>query len=694
MAKIAIYKRISSAKQVGKDGDSLGVQQEKCENYLKSQGYSYDDFIYFEDEGISGTTVEGRDDLKRLIKRINSQKIGDEDYIEGICCMDLSRISRSMKHTIDIFKLLKNLKLKLYTVDGAFIGDLDSRNSKIMMSIFSMLNEIFIDQLSEKVTYGMKNSSNSGHYQGGNPPLGYHYTNIKNSKGKFKKKLEVDEKEKHIIKLIFQWFLDEKMSISGVSKRLNENGYLTKTGKLFRATSVLKILENPIYFGKIFWGKRRTISKDEDTGAKEVESITIHDVVFEDLPDANHEPIIDVEIFKKTLLRLNDRKQHRETRPVADLRSNTRLNDYFYYNKKMFSNILRCPNCNGKMTSYNQKGKKRKDGTIGASKIYYKCIAYSSGQTSCEGYYSVQENRVFNFIKKDFFSKLQEGFDLIKQYNIYLNEKNNGENKLLINKEIQTEMDELSTIKKNKKSIEMKLERIIDDQISVADKTSRKYAILQKKVDSFENQLDDIAKTINEHEKKINYAIERKEQLLTNFRKNEGFESIELYFESLPLPKKREALEQVYDVIVIDTISNAKNGPKKLEVKKIVENQLYKPISICKILGIEDFEDFNNFLTEKGKPLLLFDKHFPRTESYFDAIINKDNEKLENYFDELGNIVDIKNYTQIINQEKKSTKHESWHSIKNSNELDFITKLFEIPEDKAIDQSIKDENDD
>ena len=99
MSKIAIYTRVSSEKQAAEDRYSLTVQKEKSVYYLKSQGYKEEDMIFFEDAGISGTTIEQRDELKELLRQIQEPN----SEIEGICCFDLSRISRSISHTLDIF---------------------------------------------------------------------------------------------------------------------------------------------------------------------------------------------------------------------------------------------------------------------------------------------------------------------------------------------------------------------------------------------------------------------------------------------------------------------------------------------------------------------------------------------------------------------------------------------------------------
>ena len=101
MGKIAVYTRVSSARQAADDAYSLDVQKERCIFLLKSKGYNDADIDFYCDAGISGTTILERDQLKELLDKL------ERGQYDGICCYDLSRISRSISHTLQIFKLLK-----------------------------------------------------------------------------------------------------------------------------------------------------------------------------------------------------------------------------------------------------------------------------------------------------------------------------------------------------------------------------------------------------------------------------------------------------------------------------------------------------------------------------------------------------------------------------------------------------------
>lgn len=357
MGKIAVYTRVSSARQASDDAYSLEVQKERCIYLLKSKGYAEEDIVYYTDAGISGTTIAERDELKELLDALGRGKL------DGICCYDLSRISRSISHTMEIFRLLKENQLRLYTCDGAFDGDINGQNAKIMVSIYSMLNELFIDQLRKRVIDGMTKSVESGNYFGGPAPLGYRYEYFstkqdgkiletqdkKTRKEDIKKRLVIDEEEKPVIELIFDLFVRQKYSIKGVAEYLNLHGYTTRKGAQFATTTVQKTLENPVYAGRLFWGKRRQKKKTEE-GVRIWDKITIYDINFYDLPEGNHPKIIDEEFYLETVERLRSRRQIRKKQNTAESMRGITKEVYDDMHKKMFINILYCPNCGEKLS--------------------------------------------------------------------------------------------------------------------------------------------------------------------------------------------------------------------------------------------------------------------------------------------------------------------------------------------------------
>lgn len=647
MSKIAVYTRVSSARQAAEDAYSLDVQKERCIFLLKSKGYNESDIDLFCDAGISGTTILERDQLKELLEKL------EEGQYDGICCYDLSRISRSISHTLQIFKILKENNLRLYTCDGAFNGDINGQNAKIMVSIYSMLNELFIDQLRERVIDGMSKSVEAGNYFGGPPPFGYKYEyyslkqenkvqenqDSKTKKKDIKKRLVIDEEERPIVELIFTLFTKEKYSIKNVAQHLNLHGYKTRQGKQFATATVQKILENPVYCSRLFWGKRRQKKKTEE-GVRVWEKKTIYDTNFNDLPVGNHQAIISEDIFLETLERLHSRRKIRMNQNTAESMWGITKQQFDDANKKMFINILRCPGCGGRMTSSLQPAPKLANGKRGKAKIYYKCNSYNAGKNYCDGYYSVQEERAFNLIKEDFFKRLKEAFMLVKEYQQYINEKYGTEEQMLFDVEISKFKEEIKMLEKNQTRLISKLDTLIERQL-LEDSNTIKYERLEKIIKDTETEIAKVQQLITEQQYNIRQAEKRREALLKETHEQEQFDNIEDYFNSLPLLQRRELLEKVYSKIVIDTISNARYGPKKLNVKEIEYNQYSSIVGLCKTLGVQDFKEFNNYLKTKGREINLLAQHYGDAEEYMKDIekVNVSN-KFKNYIEELDAIKD------------------------------------------------------
>ena len=76
-----IYVRVSTERQV-QEGYSISAQKENLTNFAK--GHDFKVYDIYADEGISGKNIEGRPDVKRLIKDIKDGKIDVEKHVRVI----------------------------------------------------------------------------------------------------------------------------------------------------------------------------------------------------------------------------------------------------------------------------------------------------------------------------------------------------------------------------------------------------------------------------------------------------------------------------------------------------------------------------------------------------------------------------------------------------------------------------------
>lgn len=112
---------------------------------------------------------------------------------------------------------------------------------------------------------GREEKAKSGGWNGGFAPYG---CRLVKGDDKSKGKLETVPEEKAVVQLVFDMFLNRNMGYTAISGYLNRNGYTRPPAKNairpsygeWSSDHIKRMLSNPIYTGRVAWGKRRTES--------------------------------------------------------------------------------------------------------------------------------------------------------------------------------------------------------------------------------------------------------------------------------------------------------------------------------------------------------------------------------------------------------------------------------------------------
>lgn len=153
------------------------------------------------------------------------------------------------------------------------------------------------------------------------------------------------------------------MGISGVAKWLNDNNYRKKvrqnsTLELISASFVKRVLDNPVYMGKIVYGRRRNEKID---GTRNEYHVVKQDADSYELYDGQHEAIISEKDWYYA---------HEKRSKNAFKREKTHSLEHFH----ILSGLVKCPVCGGKMYGVvNRKQKKDGSGDFYTDMWYYLC---------------------------------------------------------------------------------------------------------------------------------------------------------------------------------------------------------------------------------------------------------------------------------------------------------------------------------
>lgn len=237
MKTVAIYSRKS--KFTGK-GDSIENQIEMCKEYILKKIGSVE-FLIYEDEGFSGSTIE-RPKFKKLIKDIKSKKI------DALVCYRLDRISRNVADFSSTLTILQENNCDFISIKEEF--DTTSPMGRAMIYIASVFAQLERETIAERIKDNMLELAKNGRWTGGKIPLGFTSKRVKyldpNGAQREYSILEINKTEMNFVEFLYKKYL-ELGSLHKLEVYITENQLKSRNGIMFEKSSLKLILQNPIY---------------------------------------------------------------------------------------------------------------------------------------------------------------------------------------------------------------------------------------------------------------------------------------------------------------------------------------------------------------------------------------------------------------------------------------------------------------
>ena len=277
----------------------------------------------------SSESIDERPEITKLLKRIENPKI------KAIITVEVQRLSRGdLEDAGRLIKLLRYTNTFVITPTKTY--DLRDEYDRDAFERELKRGNEYLEYYKKIQTRGRLASVKEGNYIGSVAPFGYNKTTISDGRKECPTLIE-NKEEADIVRMIFQWYVNDDIGATEICNRLEDMNIKTKNGKDRWSTQIVfRILENVHYVGCVRWNWRKTVRIIEDQEVKKTRpKAEIGEYL---IYDGKHEPIIDQELF--------DRAQEvRGTKPKP--RNDTKL-------KNPFSGIMFC-RCGGNIgyNSYN-----------------------------------------------------------------------------------------------------------------------------------------------------------------------------------------------------------------------------------------------------------------------------------------------------------------------------------------------------
>lgn len=302
---VAMYLRKSRAEEGEPTDAVLARHKAQLTQYAQAHGINVTK-VY--EEVVSGDSLFARPRMLELLRDVEDRKY------TGILCTDIDRLGRgNMKEQGLILETLKDSGTAIITPDKIY--DLNDELDETQSEFKTFMARQELKIIKKRLSRGIRHTLERGGYVS-NVPFGY----VRAYKDKLPT-LAPHPQEAKIVRLIFSLYINGD-GCETISNKLAAMGVKPHRGNKFSRNSIRKILTNPVYIGKIVWGRKKHVRPKKLGEKQRVIYLPQSEwLIFDGL----HPAIVDEETFFKAKSMLEKRshppyrKRGQLTNPLAGI---------------------------------------------------------------------------------------------------------------------------------------------------------------------------------------------------------------------------------------------------------------------------------------------------------------------------------------------------------------------------------------
>lgn len=233
-------------------------------------------------ELVTGDSIAARPQMQALLDDVK------RGIYAGVIVNDIDRLGRGDSIDQEIIKYTFAASHCLIITPTRDI-DPASPSDQDMLDFSMFFARFEYRKISQRLTQGRTRSAASGNFLSARVPYGYQ--KITNG---HEIRLAPDPQTAPVVKMIFDWYASRQYGYYAIANRLNDMGLKTTLGNPFDRATVKNMLQNPVYTGRIVWGKRVTMSAIEN-GKRIKKVVSAEPTITENA----HPAIIDDELFNQ-----------------------------------------------------------------------------------------------------------------------------------------------------------------------------------------------------------------------------------------------------------------------------------------------------------------------------------------------------------------------------------------------------------
>lgn len=390
------------------------------------------------EEIVSGETISERPQMQQLLNDVYSKKY------KSVVVMEIERLARgATKDQGEVADAFKYSQTLIVTPTKTFDPTNEFDEEYFEFGLYMSRREY--KTIRRRMQAGRLQSVREGNFLGA-PPYGYDVL----KRGKNDRTL-VPNHETEYVKMMFDWFVNDRMTCGQIGQRLTRMGVKTRKNRTeWHRSTVRDILSNHIYTGKMRWHRRKMSREYDGSQIKKVNRRVDPDDYL--LIDGKHDAIIDQELFDRAQLIFAEIPPVKFDKTIVNI----------------FAGLLKCKDCGKSMLYQAYNGRPTRPRLVHGESIL------------CKPKSAIYEDVVNAFI----FALKRE----INNFDVLLEGMNNGANRATYERNLALYEQQLASLENTRRIL---FENLEDGTYSKDEFRERK-AINDQKIEAIKLELDQL----------------------------------------------------------------------------------------------------------------------------------------------------------------------------------------------------------
>lgn len=237
--RVAAYCRVSSSSD--EQLNSFAAQN-RYYTELISSNENWKLVDIYADEGITGTSIEKREDFKRMIHDC------ERGLIDRILVKSISRFARNTTECLETVRMLKAHGISVFFEKENI--DTGKVSGEMLTAVFASLAQAESESISKNMRWSYQKRMESNNFLPGSQPFGYKI---------IEHKICIDKSKARFVKQIYADYLNG-MSTSEIGEKLErlKPEHIELQGRTWTNVTIGQILMNEKYVGDCLWQKSYT----------------------------------------------------------------------------------------------------------------------------------------------------------------------------------------------------------------------------------------------------------------------------------------------------------------------------------------------------------------------------------------------------------------------------------------------------